>query len=60
MITPESSTDHIYISVQLMEESDGKKRIKLGQNGNLTYFLDAGDVPAMFGSSAEYGFHIVS
>jgi hypothetical protein len=43
-----------------MEESAGKKRIKLQQNGNLTYFLDAGDVPVRFGSSAEYCFHIVS
>ena len=35
-----------FISVQLMEESAGKKRIKLEQNGDLTYFLDAEDVPA--------------
>jgi len=43
-----------------MEESAGKKRIKLEQNGDLTYFLDAGDVSAWFGSSADCRFHIVS
>jgi hypothetical protein len=52
MITAATSTDHTYISIQLMEESDGKKRIKLQQNGNVTYFLDAADVPARFSSSA--------
>jgi len=42
-----------------MEGSAEKKRIKLEKNGDLTYFLDAGDVPACFGSSADCRFHIV-
>jgi hypothetical protein len=47
-------------SVQLLVESAEKKRIKLGQDGDLTYFLDAGDVPAWFGSSADCRFYKVS
>ena len=48
-----------FISVQL-KESAGKKRIKLGQEGDLTDFLDAGDVPAWFGSLDGCRFHIIS
>ena len=43
-----------------MEESAGKERIKLEQDGDLTFFLDAGVIAARFGSSADCRSHLVS